>query len=268
MTSLHLQPPGPFDWLKWKRRFEQYCHTSGLSSEGSEERQVSTLLYCLSEEANDVLTSTGLSDTDRNKYETVMSKFDEFFKVRRNIIIRFNQRNQLKGESAETYITALYGLIENCNFGALKDELLRDRLVVGIQDQKLSQQLQMDADLTLEKAKKLIRQKEAVKEQSQELDGETQKEAALEGLRQKCAKPPPTNRKGGASGLPKTNSLCTRCGRGRHQRGERCPAAHAVCHSCGRRGHYGAQFFSTNCTQKASLDSAFLDTLTNSQESA
>jgi len=106
MTSLHLQPPGPFDfkspdgWLKWKRRFEQYRHASGLSSEGSEERQVSTLLYCLGEEANDVLTSTGISDTDRNKYETVMSKFDEFFQVRRNIIFeraRFNQRNQLKG---------------------------------------------------------------------------------------------------------------------------------------------------------------------------
>ena len=54
-------------------------------------------------------------------------------------------------------------------------------------------------DLTLEKAKKLIRQKEVVKEQSQELDGETWKEAALEELRQKRTKPPPPNRKGGAS---------------------------------------------------------------------
>ena len=46
-------------------------------------------------------------------------------------------------------------------------------------------------DLTLEKAKKLIRQKEVVKEQSQELDGETWKEeAALEELRQKRTKPP------------------------------------------------------------------------------
>ena len=55
-------------------------------------------------------------------------------------------------------------------------------------------------DLTLEKAKKLIRQKEVVKEQSQELDGETWKEeAALEELRQKRNKPPPPNRKGGAS---------------------------------------------------------------------
>ena len=86
--------------------------------------------------------STGISDTDRNKYKKVMVKFDKFLKVRRNIIFeraRFNQRNQLKGESAETYITVLYGLIENCNLGTLKDELLRDRLVVGIQDQKLSQ---------------------------------------------------------------------------------------------------------------------------------
>ena len=68
MTSLHLQPPGPFDfkspdgWLKWKRRFEQYRHASGLSSEGSEERQVSTLLYCLGEEANAMTVVTKTRD--------------------------------------------------------------------------------------------------------------------------------------------------------------------------------------------------------------
>ena len=27
-----------------------------------------------------------------------------------------NQRDQLKGESSEKYITALYGLIENCDY--------------------------------------------------------------------------------------------------------------------------------------------------------
>ena len=37
----------------------------------------------------------------------------------------------------------------------------RDRLVVGIRDAVLSQLLQLDADLTLETAKKKIRQREA-----------------------------------------------------------------------------------------------------------
>ena len=67
MATTQLQPPNPFDfkhpdnWQKWKRRFEQYRHASGLAS-GSEQRQVSTLLYCLGEQAEDVLSSTGISE--------------------------------------------------------------------------------------------------------------------------------------------------------------------------------------------------------------
>ena len=53
--------------------------------------------------------------------------------------------------------------MDNCNYGNLKDELLRDSLIVGIRDQELSKKLQFDTDLTLEKTKKTIRQKEAVK---------------------------------------------------------------------------------------------------------
>ena len=59
-TSLQLQPPGPFSfenpegWPRWKRRFKQFHSASGLAS-ASHERQTSTLLYCLGEEAEDVL---------------------------------------------------------------------------------------------------------------------------------------------------------------------------------------------------------------------
>ena len=47
---------------------------------------------------------------------------------------------------------------ENCNFAAMKEEMIRDRIVVGIRDSSLSERMQIDADLTLEKAKKMVRQ--------------------------------------------------------------------------------------------------------------
>ena len=82
-----LSPPAafPFDtpdlWPKWKRRFKQYRVASGLSKE-AEERQVSgTLLYCLGEEAEDILVSTNISDDHRKQYEAVLSKFDNFFRA-------------------------------------------------------------------------------------------------------------------------------------------------------------------------------------------
>jgi len=120
-------------------------------------KQVNTLLYCVGEEAEAVLTSTNVTEEERKVYDTVVEKFDAFFRVRRNVIFeraRFNRRSQLAGESAEQFIMELYTLAKNCNYGDMTDEMIRDWLVVGIQDTALSQQLQLDADLTLEKAKK------------------------------------------------------------------------------------------------------------------
>ena len=91
MAQLNLKPPetfdfrNPDDWPRWKRRFEQYRVASGLTDD-SEGKQVSTLLYCLGEQAEAVLNSTNASDTDKAKYETIIAKLDEFFKVRKNVI--------------------------------------------------------------------------------------------------------------------------------------------------------------------------------------
>jgi len=45
----------------------------------------------------------------------------------------------------------LYNLVTNC---VMESKMIRDRLVVGILDSALSQHLQLDAELTLDKAKK------------------------------------------------------------------------------------------------------------------
>ena len=134
----------------------------------SDERQISTLLYCLGVEAEDVLTSTNISNDDRKQYDQVLGKMDEFFKVWKNVIFeraRFNWRTQRIGETAEESITCLYSLAADYQYGNLKDEMIRDRLVVGIRDCSLSQHLQMDPDLMLEKAKQIVRQREAVQKQ-------------------------------------------------------------------------------------------------------
>ena len=164
--AIRLQPPGEFDfakpdeWPKWKKRFQQYRSTSGLAAE-SATRQLNTLLYCLGEEADSVLACTNISAANRKKYDRVMEKFDAYFDVRRNTIFeraRFNRRCQREGESVEQYITELYNLAELCAYGELKEEMLRDRLVVGIRDLALSEKLQTDPELTLERSKTQIRQ--------------------------------------------------------------------------------------------------------------
>lgn len=116
----------------------------------------------MGEDAEDTLTSTYITTDDRKKYDAVLKKFDEFFGVRRNVIFeraRFNRRNQLPDESAEQCITSLYSLADGCEYGNLKDEMVRDRIVVGIRNKALSERMQLDAKLTLEYAKTLVEQR-------------------------------------------------------------------------------------------------------------
>ena len=63
----------------------------------SKEQQISTLLYCLGEEAEDILTSTNISEADGRKYVQVLGKINKFFKVWKNVIFkrpRFNWETQ------------------------------------------------------------------------------------------------------------------------------------------------------------------------------
>ena len=89
-------------------------------------------------------------------------------KVRKNIIFeraRFNCRTQEDDESVDQFIMSFYSLAENCEFGPMKDELVWDCIIIGIKDVTLSERLQTDKTLMLDKAKKLALQKEAVREQ-------------------------------------------------------------------------------------------------------
>ena len=147
--------------------------------------------------------------------------------------------------------------------------------MVGIRDQELSEKLQLDSELTVEKAKKAIRQKEAVKEQRKQLQGDgPEVHPSLEEVRYNRW---PRNREvrpqnkppGGAYGKP----TCTRCGKARHYRDERCPAIEATCNRCNKRGHYSSQCFTptargtpTPSANEVCMDSAFLDTLGSSNE--
>ena len=155
----------------------------------------------------------------------------------------FNQACQLSDETAEHFIMRLHRLAETCEFGELKSDMIRDRLVIGIRDGQLSERLQLESDLTLQKAEKLVQQQQAVQEQQVT-------------LKQHCSNytesrdtPPSRHTSEEAftgTETPSTQSSwqkCRRCGRGSHPRQD-CPARDATCHRCNHKGHYSAQCLS------------------------
>ena len=212
------------------------------------------------------MDSTNITSEEKERYDKVIEKLDAFFQTRKNVIFErapFNRRNQLDGESAEQYITELYKLAESCDYREMKEELIRDRLVVGIKDRTLSEQLQLESDLTLEKAKKKIRQREAVQAQTRELKGaEATSSVSVVRTGRKQS-----NAKKNKAAKPRGRQ-CTRCGNGQHPK-EKCPAKDAVCHRCEKKGHYSKQCYTklvSEVTDENYLDTAFLDAILNATE--
>ena len=119
-------------------------------------------------QAEDILTSLKLTQDELKKYDTVKAKLDSYFVIRRNVIFersKFNKRVQLENETVDSFVTDLHCMAGHCQFGDINDELIRDRLVVGLRDTRLAERLQLDPELTLEKAVNQARQSEAVKKQ-------------------------------------------------------------------------------------------------------
>ena len=54
-----------------------------------------------------------------------------------------------------TYIAELRHLSEHCEFDSTLNEMLRDRLVCGVEEPKLQQRLLVEPDLSVDKAFKL-----------------------------------------------------------------------------------------------------------------
>ena len=122
----------------------------------------------------------------------------------------------------------------------------RKSIVIRIRDKALSRRLQLDADLTLEKAMRLVRQNEAVGEQQKVLQGnlEYKKESLVRqnetvGRQQKESAESVDLDKVGVSSKHRGGEKrkCSRCGR-EHGANGRCPAQNAVCFGCKRKGHF------------------------------
>ena len=244
VANYQVPPPDKFsfraeEWPKWIRRFERFRKATSLD-EKDEETQVSTLVYTMGEEADDIVVSFELSADEAKNYEVVKTKFQNKYENKKNVIFeraKFNSRVQEQNETVDSFITDLYKLAQHCDFKTLKDELIRDRIVVGLRDRRLSEKLQLDPKLTLDLAIKQAKQSEMVKKQQNLLHSD--KTAAANIDRVQKSRPVRAEK-------PKTSSTpvkldksdkCSRCGGPQHPK-LKCPARDSKCNSCQKKGHW------------------------------
>ncbi|UYV62275.1 K02A2.6-like [Cordylochernes scorpioides] len=244
-----IQPPETFDfstpneWPKWRKRFERYLVVSGMKKK-EEADKIDLFMYLMGDRADDIFRTFKFEkEEEATKIDSVLKAFDSHFCVRKNIIYeraKFNKRIQEDREPVDEFITSLYKLAESCEFEGLHEQLIRDRIVVGVRDKALSERMQLDSELTLEKAVKMVRQQEAVRQQQVDLQrpSTSQKvnQVKFNSKKQSPKQQQQPSRKKEKSA--KTRSRCPKCGGFNHREGQAYRAEGQRCNLCSKTGHF------------------------------
>ncbi|UYV62510.1 hypothetical protein LAZ67_2000910 [Cordylochernes scorpioides] len=233
----------PNEWPKWRKRFERYLVVSGMKKK-EEADKIDLFMYLMGDRADDIFRTFKFEkEEEATKIDSVLKAFDSHFCVRKNIIYeraKFNSRIQEDREPVDEFITSLYKLADSCEFEGLHEQLIRDRIVVGVRDKALSERMQLDSELTLEKAVKMVRQQEAVRQQQVDLQRpSTSQKVNQVKFNSKILSPKqqqqPSRKKEKSA---KTGSRCPKCGGFTHREGQACRAEGQKCNLCSKTGHF------------------------------
>jgi hypothetical protein len=93
-------------------------------------------------------------------YDDIVKKLSDYYMEPTNPMVErchFYDRSRKKGETVSAFLAELRALADKCDFGTNLQTMLRDRLVCGINDDKMQRRLLSEPhkDLTLHKASEL-----------------------------------------------------------------------------------------------------------------
>ena len=163
------------NWKSFRREWKFYELAAGIHKKAQEVR-VASLLNVIGKEGMDMYqTFQWGNSSDALKIDKVLEKFEERCVPLRNETYEryvFFKREQLSNESLDNYITALMKLSESCGFGALRESLARDRLILGVKDDRVHQKLLGKRDLDLDKAIETIKASQVTHSRATEISEE------------------------------------------------------------------------------------------------
>ena len=178
----------------------------------------------------------------------IIEKFDQFTIGELNETFErytFNSRNQEENKSIEVYVTALRALAKTCNFcDCMHDSIIRDWIVLGIQDKQTRKRLLQERKLTLKTCIDMCKSSEATNAQLKTISASQSEEVhSVRHQPPKC-RDFDRSKKGRERELEtKLRKTCKFCGQTLRFEKGKCPAWGAKCTKCGGRNH-----FATQCT--------------------
>ena len=225
-------------WSRFKSEFQIYAIAKGVAKM-EEEEQIANMLLLMGPESVPIYQQFSFNtSTNKRTLVNTMALFAQHFEPVKNLIyerVKFNQLKQDQSQSIHQFIVSLQTQAENCEYGDMKNELIRDRIVVGVHDSKLREYLinieDLDLPTCIQKAKQYVANHEQA---SRMFDSATVAEN-VDYLQKKRQQDSQKTDKPGKEKL--MSEPCIYCNKRIHKWGT-CPAAKSTCHACKKQGHW------------------------------
>ncbi|XP_067943108.1 uncharacterized protein [Watersipora subatra] len=220
-------------WQTFKRGFN-ILKIAKKYGDMEDEEQIANLLMLMGPERVPIYDQFLFYATEEGRTRTlnnVIRMFDAHFEPVQNIIyeqVKFNSLRQ-SSMSINQFITQVHTQADNCDYVNMRDQLIRDRIVVGVSDNKLREQLIDIEDLNLAACIRKAKQDVSHHAQASKLVG-GQPDDNLDYVRQSSS----------ARDWKKdqrTKEKCYFCNKEPHTK-ERGPAKGATCYVCKERGRW------------------------------
>ena len=251
MAGAYIGSVGPY--VEEEEEFADYCARLELfmvANAISEEVKVPTFLTVVGPKLykliQNLLSPTKPKDA---KYQDIIDTLKNHYKPKVITIFeryKFYNRKQEVGESVSQFVAGIREAASTCDFKTNLNEMLRDRLVVGIRDEATQRALLTEVNLTLNKAIEVANAREAAAKDVKEM-GKGSGSINLVSRKNFSTKPKPNFHPVKSNNQNKNSAPknpCNGCG-GRHWKRD-CPFKDAECHKCNQKGHIKKVCYTNN----------------------
>ena len=221
-----------FNWDLFRQTWQNYEIASALN-EKPENVRIATLLSMIGNDALQVYNAFVWQQHEDHTILNILNKFEIYCRPKRNTSYEryiFLSRKQKKDENIDDFVIVLRNLSKSCNYENLTDSVIRDAIILGINNRKTQECLLRENDPSLDTCINIVKAAERAKQHAVYISNNREDGDATEPMEIDKLYHDRTNNK----------RKCKFCGKAHKFGREFCPAYGKDCGACGGKNHFQA----------------------------